>query len=163
MPRGDDCRMMAEPKGQHGCPPCGRLRDEITSLKAKLQRSRQSWPRRKHSGNSSKPPSTDIVSPGATKSGKQGRGKKRKRGGQPGHPRHERTPFTPDEIDYFWEWRYPACPCCSGTLDDAPQQPAKTLQQVEIQDQPTIVEEHAAVAVVPSCRKVFSPPFPTTW
>ena len=153
---------MVEPTGQHGCPRCGRLRAEIEGLKSRLAALEAELAKsRKHSGNSSKPPSTDIVRPGATKSGKQGQGKKRKRGGQPGHPRHERTPFTPDEIDYFWEWRYPACPCCNGTLNDAPQQPAKTLQQVEIQDKPTIVEEHAAITQwCPRCRKVFSPPFP---
>lgn len=97
----------------------------------------------KNSSNSSKPPSSDIVSP--TKCDKKTAkktGKKRKQGGQLGHPRHERTPFTEDQIDTFWEFRFPDCPCCGGKLRDDPTLEPKKLQQVEFVGIPLRVEEH---------------------
>jgi transposase len=108
---------------------------------------------RKHSGNSSKPPSSDIaprrsgdiVEPPPKR--KRGRPKKRRIGGQPGHPRHERTPFPPDQVDRVREWREDACPDCSGPLIDA-DEPPRTLQQVELRRKPVLVTEHRCV---PQC------------
>ncbi len=75
----------------------------------------------KNSSNSSKPPSSDIVSPTqCDKKTAEKRGKKRKQGGQLGHPRYERTPLPEDPIDTFWELRFSDCPCCGGTLEDDP-------------------------------------------
>jgi transposase len=104
---------------------------------------------RKHSGNSSKPPSSDIVQP-RTKHKKPGRPKQRKIGGQPGHRRHERTPFSPDELDHVWDWREDACPCCGGPLVDA-EQPPQVLQQVELLPKPVQIEEHRRI--VQCCRR----------
>ncbi|MBN2843163.1 MAG: IS66 family transposase [Sedimentisphaerales bacterium] len=50
----------------------------------------------KNSGNSSLPPSSDIVKPGRVADRKK---VKRKRGGQPGHKKHTRTPFAPEQVD----------------------------------------------------------------
>jgi transposase len=159
---------MTTAANHHGCPNCGRLQSKVERLQAEVETLKaqvatlesELAQARKHSGNSSKPPSTDIVRPGPAKSGKPGQAKKRKRGAQPGHARQERTPFSPDEINRFWEWRYPSCPCCSGPLADASQEP-KTLQQVEIRPQPTVVEQHASIAQwCAHCRKLFYPPFP---
>ena len=61
------------------------LLDRIEQLEAQIARMG------KDSSNSSKPPSSDIVKPKATKS----KGKK-KAGGQMGHPRYARDPFPPD-------------------------------------------------------------------
>jgi transposase len=50
---------------------------------------------KKHSGNSSKPPSSDIVKPPKDKD----RRRKKKIGAQTGHKQHLRTPFAPNQID----------------------------------------------------------------
>jgi len=71
------------------------MQTQINALEEKLAKAQ------KHSGNSSKPPSSDIVKP-RRKTDKKGRRRKPKIGGQPGHDRHARTPFSPDEIDKDW-------------------------------------------------------------
>lgn len=151
---------MAEPKRQD-CPNCKKqaseldeLRARIAALEAELAKSK------KHSGNSSKPPSSDIVNP-PKKQKKGGRGKKkRKQGGQRGHARHERPPFSPSEIDHFWDYSYKGCPDCGHDMEfsDAP---ARVMQQIEIEEKPTSVEEHR---VLPQwcerCQKMHYAPFP---
>ena len=112
----------------------------ITELELKLAKAL------KNSSNSSKPPSSDIVSP--TKCDKKTakkKGAKRKQGGQPGHARHERTPFTEDQIDTFWEFYLHDCPCCGGKLQDDPTLEPKKLQQVELTRIPTQVDEYHRV------------------
>lgn len=94
----------------------------------------------KNSGNSSKPPSSDIVKPPKPK----GKGR-RKQGGQPGHARHERPAFPPDQINEGWEYRLFSCPDCGGHLRDAKEAP-RCLQQVELAPQPVIVTEHCGIA-----------------
>jgi len=65
------------------------LHSEVQRLKEKIARLE------KNSSNSSKPPSSDIISPKpSTKNGR-----KRKRGGQLGHRKHCRQPFTTEQID----------------------------------------------------------------
>ena len=100
------------------------LREEIASLK-------------KDSGNSSKPPSSDIVKPPKPK----GRGKKkRKRGGQKGHKKFERPAFTPEQIDQTIEYE----------LQDKDVEGLKPLdewfviQQVELPEKMFHVTEHRA-------------------
>jgi len=63
-------------------------------------------------GNSSKPPSTDIVKP----SKQQDRRRKKKAGGQKGHKQNLRTPFAPEQIDETVELTLEACPKCGGEL-----------------------------------------------
>jgi len=58
----------------------------------------------KNSGNSSKPPSSDIVKPKTTVV-KVGR-KKRKRGGQHGHRKFVRQPFEPERVDEVIEYEF---------------------------------------------------------
>src|SRR5581483_5634615 len=82
---------MAERESRIGCPLCEGLRARIAELEAQLAKAQ------KHSGNSSKPPSSDIVKP-APNNVPLPKGQKRRRGGQPGHPRHERPAFTPDQL-----------------------------------------------------------------
>ena len=62
------------------------LEQRLQELEARLAKAE------KNSGNSSKPPSSDIVNPRDSKL-TAGKGKKRKRGAQPGHQRHTREPF----------------------------------------------------------------------
>jgi transposase len=64
------------------------LEDEIARLK-------------KDSGNSSKPPSSDIVKPMRVL---RRLGSKRRRGGQPGHRKFSRQPFSPKQVDNVIEY-----------------------------------------------------------
>lgn len=132
---------MAENKQKQGCPNCARLGAKIAELEQELEAVKNELAKaRKNSGNSSKPPSSDIVNP-PPKPKKRGRRKKRKRGGQPGHPRHERKPFESSEIDITWIHYYTGCPCCGGELIDT-EIPDKVFQQVEIQKIPICITEH---------------------
>ena len=72
-----------------------RLREEIQSLKEEIAMLK------KNSGNSSKPPSSDIVRP---KKVTRKLVSKRKRGGQHGHRKFTRKPFEPKEIDETIEY-----------------------------------------------------------
>jgi len=100
---------------------------------------------RKHSGNSSKPPSSDITKP-ARQAGRSAQ--RRKIGGQPGHPRHERPAFPPDQVDQREIHGLPACPDCGSRDLEVLPDPAQVLQQVELVPKPFEVIEH----VVQSCR-----------
>jgi transposase len=100
------------------------LEAEIASLK-------------KNSGNSSKPPSSDIVKPRKDKD----RRRKRKIGAQKGHKAQQRQPFANDQIDQTVELKLEACPKCKGKLtllDDLP----KVFQQVELVGNAFIVTEY---------------------
>lgn len=152
--------IMADSKRENGCPRCAELaaqvaalQTQVSELKAKMAQSQ------KHSGNSSKPPSSDIVKP-RRKTGKKGRQRKRKIGGQPGHDRHERTPFSPDDLDEHWLWHYTECPCCGGGLHDT-EEAGRTIQQVELMQIPVQVTQHTAQGQwCPQCRKTFVPTMP---
>ena len=105
----------------------------------------------KNSSNSSKPPSSDIVKP--PKPPVAGGGK-RHIGGQPGHQRHERTPFPPDQVDQFKDYRLNHCPDCGTRLQPKTREPPRTLQQVELPETPLVVTEHRAHAAwCPHCRR----------
>ncbi len=130
-----------------------RLRDDNKQLKEELAKAK------KDSSNSSKPPSSDIVTPPKPPKDKGGRGK-RKPGGQPGHPKHERPEFPPEMLDDAWEYHLDECPVCGNTLlpsDDAP----KTIQQIEIIQKPIRIDEHRGLAYwCESCAKVHYAPLP---
>jgi transposase len=110
------------------------LRAKVADLEARLAKSR------KNSGNSSKPPSSDIVKPPRPK----GR-RKRKLGGQPGHARHERPPFEPEQVDERIDYALPQCPDCGGPVEPS-SEPPRVVQQVELVVKPTIVSEHRSTA-----------------
>jgi transposase len=113
---------------------------------------------KKNSRNSSKPPSSDIVN-AQKKQKRRDKAKKRKIGGQPGHPRHERTAFSEDQVDHHWEWRYEACPCCGGSLEDTGE--PRVQQQVELPTVPVTIEQHDFQPQrCAHCEKVFSPQVP---
>jgi hypothetical protein len=82
---------MADRDTRTRCPECQRLKARVAELESQLAAAR------KHSGNSSKPPSSDIVKPPKHDPG--GKGKQRHRGGQPGHPQHQRPLFPPEALD----------------------------------------------------------------
>ena len=91
----------------------------------------------KNSGNSSKPPSSDIVKPPKDKD----RRRKKKIGAQKGHQQNLRTPFSEDQIDKTIELKLESCPKCGGTLK-ATNAPPKKHQQVELVAKPFIVTEY---------------------
>lgn len=115
------------------------LETEIARLRAELAASK------KHSGNSSKPPSSDIVKPPPKKRGATGR---RAIGGQPGHPRHERPAFAPDQVDERKVHGVAVCPDCGSRDLEVQSEPAQVLQQVELAPKPFHVTEY----VVQACR-----------
>ena len=144
---------MAETKQGNGCPGCAELEARVAALEAQLAKAL------KHSGNSSKPPSSDIVNP-PKKQQKPGRPKQRKIGGQPGHPRHLRTLLSAEELDAHWLWAYEECPCCGGRLVAA-DQPPRVLQQVELLELPVRIEQHDSQPQrCTHCQKTFVPEFP---
>jgi transposase len=103
------------------------LLDRIEQLEAQIARMR------KDSSNSSKPPSSDIVKPKATKS----KGKK-KAGGQKGHPRHTRDPFPPDQVDRTYTYEL------EDTTDLDPLDDWRVVQQIELPQKLFYVTEHRA-------------------
>lgn len=150
---------MTEPQLQ-GCPQCERARAENAKLQARIAELEADLAKaKKHSGNSSKPPSSDITSPPRSEASESSKkAGKRKRGGQKGHPRHQRPPFPPDQLDEILTYRDHDCPCCGGQLADA-DLPPRALQQVDIQEVPLTKVEHRCVAQ--QCRRCGKLHYPT--
>ena len=152
---------MADAKEEHGCPGCAERDLRLAALESRVAQLEAALAKAlKNSSNSSKPPSSDIVRP-RPKQKKAGRPRKRRIGGQPGHPRHQREQFAEHELDGIWEWRYPSCPCCQGELTDASGAPARTLQQIEMIEEPVRVDEHRAIGQwCGHCQRQFVPTLP---
>jgi transposase len=93
---------------------------------------------KKNSGNSSKPPSSDIVKPPKPETSKHHG--KRSIGGQAGHAKRERKPFGPDEVDRIVE--------CGLTTEEVrglrPLQRWHLVQQVELVEKPFVITEYRA-------------------
>jgi transposase len=147
-------------RNQDECPQCAEREKRLAVLEQRIaELETQLAKAKKNSGNSSKPPSSDIVNP-PPKRNKRGRPKKRKRGGQPGHARHERPLFDEHELDHIWEWRLPACPCCDGPLQDADQEPRR-FQQMELKTHPVCIDEHRRIGQwCAQCQKLHYPALP---
>jgi transposase len=141
------------------CPACEQLRARLAEQDQRIaQLEAQVAAARKHSGNSSKPPSSDIVKPPKD----QGKNKKnkRRRGGQPGHPRHERQPFPPEQVTRTHDHTLDCCPDCGGVLEKADEAP-RTIQQVEIKEVPIEIDEHRGHAYwCAKCQLVHYAPLP---
>jgi transposase len=133
--------------GTTNCADCAALREEVAALKAELARLQADLAKaQKHSGNSSKPPSSDIVKPPRPHRSKR----KRKRGGQPGHPRHEREPFPPEQVDDVVDYTLSCCPDCGGPVHER-DEPPRIIQQVELVTKPVVITEHRGL--VYECRR----------
>ena len=113
--------------------------ERIRQLEAQLARSN------KNSGNSSKPPSSDITKP-PPKTGSSS--SRRKIGGQPGHPRHDRKPFPPGQVDEQQIHGPKQCANCGSSNLEVLAEAAQVFQQVELLPKPFKVTEH----VVQACR-----------
>lgn len=116
----------------------------IAQLQGKVQQlENQLAKASKNSGNSSKPPSSDLTK---RPTGGGECSNPRKIGGQPGHPRHERKLFPPEQVDERITHRLKHCPNCgSGNLEKLPEQ-TEVFQQVELRPKPFVVTEHEVEA-----------------
>lgn len=89
-------------------PDNARLNAQVAELQAEnAHLSSQLAAARKHSGNSSKPPSSDIVKP---KDQRRKKKSQRRIGGQKGHPKHQRPAFAPKQVDQRIPFRLKHCP-----------------------------------------------------
>jgi transposase len=122
-----------------------RLEKQVRELQSQNSQLAQSLAAaKKHSGNSSKPPSSDIVKPGPKRGKKRS---KRRIGGQKGHPKHERPAFTADQINRRISYRLQQCPVNPAHRIAPTDQPPQTLQQVELVESPFVVTEHTAYSI----------------
>jgi transposase len=123
----------------------GKANERITELEILLEAALREIERlketiarlEKNSGNSSKPPSSDIVKPPKVRQRKG----KRKIGAQKGHKQHLRKPFEESHIDTTINLTLEACPKCGGALQAARGE-AKKHQQVELVEKPFVVTEY---------------------
>lgn len=112
------------------------LRQQITMLLKRIQQLEDEVARlKKDSGNSSKPPSSDIVKPPKVI---RRLGQKRKRGGQPGHAKQSRKPFAPDQVDYAFEYEFHDP---EGLI---PLEDWQVVQQMTLPEKLYVVTEHRA-------------------
>src|SRR5439155_8329225 len=134
----------------------GLLQDQVTKLEAgmaKLQGQFADVQARahQHSGNSSRPPSTDPPdAPPRPKQPPSGR----KRGGQPGHPGHARLQLAAADLTGVVEHRPLQCPSCTLPLDpDLPTEGEPDCVQVwEVPPiAPQIVEHRGERVRCPHC------------
>lgn len=146
-------------KPSQPCAKCERLAKKVEALGARVaELEAKLAAAKKNSGNSSKPPSSDIVKPPSEPKGAGG--SPRKRGAQPGHPRHERPLFPPEQVDVSWIYYYTGCPCCGGKLKDR-KGPDSILQQVELETIPIRVEEHRrGFQECEDCHRIHRPSWP---
>lgn len=118
-----------------------RLESQVAQLQAENARLiHQLAAARKHSGNSSKPPSSDIVKPNGQRPKKKS---KRRIGGQKGHPQHRRPAFAPEEVDQRIPVRLKQCPVDPSHRISPAEGPEhqRTIQQVELVKKPFRVLE----------------------
>ena len=121
------------------------LRAKVAELEEKLSRAQ------KNSGNSSKPPSSDITKAKPAKRG----GRKRKKGAQVGHEAKFRQPFADDAIDEHRGFDPASLICDCGARLTAEPESDRIRQQVELPDRPVkIIEMRSRAYRCPDCGRV---------
>jgi len=137
------------------------LEQRLQELEAQNTRLTQSLAAaKKHSGNSSKPPSSDIVKPQGQRRQKKS---KRRIGGQPGHPKYQRPAFAPEQVDQRIPFRLEQCPVNPSHRIRPAQAPEhqRTIQQVELVPKPFKVIEYTAYSSwCHDCRAYHQAPLP---
>ena len=131
------------------------MRAENAALKREVAQLRDDLAKaKKNSGNSSKPPSSDIVKPKDQGASQGKKGKKRKIGGQPGHKKHERS-FELSQADEQHGYILDHCPHgCDGKLIPLPGE-EKILYQYELVAKPVLLHAHIAGAYwCPECDEI---------
>lgn len=115
------------------------LEAEVVEVKALLARALEKIAKlKKTSQNSSKPPSSDIVSGKPKPQYKNRKGKKRKRGGQKGHKAQTRQPFEQDRVDQWVTHTDGLNPDLWEPIPDD----FGIFQQAELVESPLFVTEH---------------------
>jgi transposase len=133
------------------------LRDQVQALQTRVTDLEHQLKR--HSGNSSRPPSSDppraAPRPRGTPTG-------RKRGGQPGHPGHQRDLLPPGQVDELIVHRPSACPHCQTALPhDLPASAVLRQQVWEVPPLQAHVTEHQFPSVTcPHCQTAVRAPRP---
>lgn len=140
------------------------LREQIVSLqsqlsKAQLQLADAQGRKPSHSGNSSRPPSSDP--PDAPSRPKRRPPSERKRGGQLGHRGHQRIQLRQEELTAIVLHRPQQCPACTFPLaDDLPI--AGEAQRIQVWEIPPIhpdVTEHRGCTIrCPHCDALIPAP-----
>ncbi|HSH79861.1 MAG TPA: IS66 family transposase [Herpetosiphonaceae bacterium] len=133
------------------------LLDQVQTLQARVTDLEHQLTR--HSGNSSRPPSSDPPSapprPPRTSTG-------RTRGAQPGHPGHQRDLLPPGQVDELIVHRPSACPHCQTALPH--DLPANTVLRQQVWDipplQPQVIEHQFPTITCPACQAVVRAPRP---
>lgn len=114
------------------------LKRQIAALLQRIQQLEEENARlKKNSGNSSKPPSSDLVKPPKEP---QHPGKKRNLGAQPGHGKCTRQPFAPDQVNEVIEYELND----SDALRWEPLDHWSVIQQITLPAQRYVVTEHRA-------------------
>jgi transposase len=125
-----------------------KLREYIKLLEEKIARLQ------KNSGNSSKPPSSDIVKPLKVI---RRLGKKRKRGGQHGHRKFSRQPFEPEQVDEVIEYEFKD----KDAEGLKPLDEWFIIQQIELPDKMyRIIEHRARKYLDPATGQIHIAPIP---
>jgi transposase len=139
-----------------------RQQEEITHLKNQIKGLEQAIAKlSKNSSTSHKPPSSDITKPPKEKKGSNDSEKKPKIGGQPGHPKHDRELFAGAVVDHRHLYEISWCPDCAGKHLILLDEPARILQQVELQPLLFEVTEHRSYAYYcMDCEQVHYAEFP---
>jgi len=120
------------------------LQTRVTELEARLKQ---------HSGNSSRPPSSDPPS-APPRPPKAATG--RKRGAQPGHPGQHRELLPPDQVTELIVYQPTACPQCHQALaaELPPSGPVLRHQVWELPPlMPTITEHQFPTVTCPHCQR----------
>ena len=118
------------------------LQGQVAALQTQLQQ---------HSGNSSRPPSSDPPSaPSRPKRAPTGR----PRGAQPGHPGHQRALLPPGEVDALVVHRPTVCPHCQTALPaDLPATEVLRQQVWEVPPvEPHVTEHQFPTVCCPHCQ-----------
>ena len=109
------------------------LESQIRTLQARLN---------EHSGNSSRPPSSDGLKKEGKKKGSTGKGGKRRAGGQPGHEGNTLKMVAEHEVNAV-EDHYPShCEQCGADLEAGESQGYQRRQVFDIPPQRVEVTEH---------------------
>lgn len=134
------------------------LLKELSELKIENQKLRERIAvLEKNSGNSSKPPSSDIVKAKQ----EQRQPGKRKIGGQAKHPGVKHKLLAATEVDIFDKLELGSCPCCSGKL--ARNGKCKIAQQFEFVEKPVVVTQYEAIGYYcDGCKKNIYPELPSS-
>jgi len=127
-----------------------RLQARVADLEGRLSQ---------HSGNSSRPPSSDPPSaPPLPQRAPTGR----PRGAQPGHPGHHRDLLPSDQVDELVVHRPTTCPHCQTALP--PDLPATTVLRQQVWElppiQPHVTEHQFPTITCPQCQAPMRAPRP---